>query len=707
MSEQEHQQQQQESGLRQVCPIEISDTSAERYQRGYQYLMSLNGKECVYLKTFFHEARAEYQAITGVPLVINRSRQEAGNMQIGCYYGGSARDGVVQSRKAACPFRLSWRLNRQGRVQITTLHPEHNHNHDPTTLGSLPLSRALPYEAITLIKESKLPNRTLADILRQTNDMVVTAKSISLIKASVGRNRDSDLSAAIIGMQEQGIKYEVELNTALDGGICVHGVVFTHADEARDFCRAPEVLLMDCTYNTTNHKLPCINFVSVDRHMKSTLVATGLIFSESTRLYAWALSAFVKVVGVDPKNVKVLVGDDESALRSAAGSVFGGVPFLQCRWHLILNLTKKLRAENALVCHQINDDLYHVADSMTEAQFFQRWTVFKRRYGVNPAAVKYMDKMELMKDQWVDISVAKLPHMGCTTSSRVEGIHNSLKIHLQNKATFLNYVEASIRKFGAQIAERREADARSIDRRHLNLPVCLQQINQGLPSCVREILLAKHKEAAESSATFEEVHGGFKFENAFVDGDYNCDCADFRTMLLPCRHVFMIAISRKLEIPLVYFAKRWAIPAQHLWSAIEDESEVDRLQDLVPDVPIPVVQPLITLPETFAMPSFRGISKDEMRPRFVDFMNRAFSLLSTGIEDRDKLASCLERMILPPVERAVAFAQQPHQLVSQRPDMVALPSKTAVRGAPKGNKNARKRLKSDVEKEGKLKPKKK
>ena len=70
-----------------------------------------------------------------------------------------------------------------------------------------------------------------------------------------------------------------------------------------------------------------------------------------------ALSAFVKVVGVDPKTIKVLVGDDEATLRSAAESVFGGVPFFQCRWHLILNLTKKLKGESALVCPQVNEDL--------------------------------------------------------------------------------------------------------------------------------------------------------------------------------------------------------------------------------------------------------------------------------------------------------------------------------------------------------------
>ena len=73
----------------------------------------------------------------------------------------------------------------------------------------MPLSRALPFETITRIKESQLPNRTLADTLRQTNDVVIIAKQISHIKASTGRNR----AVAIIGMQDQEIKYEIELDT--------------------------------------------------------------------------------------------------------------------------------------------------------------------------------------------------------------------------------------------------------------------------------------------------------------------------------------------------------------------------------------------------------------------------------------------------------------------------------------------------------------
>ena len=109
-------------------------------------------------------------------------------MQIGCYYGGSARDRVARSRKAACPFRLCWRHNH-GRVQITFLNSEHNHEHDPTSLGTLSLNRALPYETITFIKESSLPNRVLADLVGQTNNMVVTAKQIGNIRGAC-RNRE-------------------------------------------------------------------------------------------------------------------------------------------------------------------------------------------------------------------------------------------------------------------------------------------------------------------------------------------------------------------------------------------------------------------------------------------------------------------------------------------------------------------------------------
>ena len=138
-----------------------------------------------------------------------------------------------------------------------------------------------------------------------------------------------------------------------------------------------------------------------------------------------------------------------------------------------------------------------------------------------------------------------------------------------------------------------------------------------------------------------------------------------------------------------------------LMSQQEEEQKVP-----TSDIPPPLQQPSIILPQTFTISSLRNIPEDQIESRLLDTTKRAFTLMSTGFNDRDELVACLETTILPAFERAVAMAQQYKQLMSGHPHNVTLPSKTAVRSARKSNKYARKRFKSDVEKEGKLTPKK-
>ena len=110
--------------------------SNSKFAEGATYLRSLHGKPCNDLKTFFNIARGEYQEITGVPLRINRSRPDARNMEIGCFYGGAAPETATQSRKSNCPFNLTLKVTDFGKVEIGKLNGAHNHDHDPTSLGS-------------------------------------------------------------------------------------------------------------------------------------------------------------------------------------------------------------------------------------------------------------------------------------------------------------------------------------------------------------------------------------------------------------------------------------------------------------------------------------------------------------------------------------------------------------------------------------------
>jgi histone-lysine N-methyltransferase SETD2 len=104
----------------------------------------------------------------------------------------------------------------------------------------------------------------------------------------------------------------------------------------------PDILLMDCTYNTNRYNMPLLHIVGKTPINMYFSCAFCFMAAEGEEDYFWVLSAFKELVWEDLQPPSVIVTDDEKSLIQALNLVFPSVPQLLCTWHIQKNILKHI-----------------------------------------------------------------------------------------------------------------------------------------------------------------------------------------------------------------------------------------------------------------------------------------------------------------------------------------------------------------------------
>jgi hypothetical protein len=82
-----------------------------------------------------------------------------------------------------------------------------------------------------------------------------------------------------------------------------------------------------------------VPFTGVDHHQKCVSFGAGLIHSETVESYKWLLEAFLKVHFLQPK---LVLTDQDPAMRIAVPQVFTKASHRLCMWHIMKKLPSKV-----------------------------------------------------------------------------------------------------------------------------------------------------------------------------------------------------------------------------------------------------------------------------------------------------------------------------------------------------------------------------
>ncbi|XP_021979744.1 protein FAR-RED IMPAIRED RESPONSE 1-like [Helianthus annuus] len=184
-----------------------------------------------------------------------------------------------------------------------------------------------------------------------------------------------------------------------------------------NFIEFGDVISFDATFKTNRYKMVFVSFTGIDNHCRNVTLGAGLLASESIESYKWLLNSFVNSFGRQPK---VVVTDQDPAMKQAIEEVFSTSRHRLCMWHITKKVADKVGHE---LC---NNDEFKMrmcdivwTDSIEPEEFERQWKLVMIEFGLTEN--KWTDDMFSMRYMWISVFYRHDPMSGLMrTTSRSE-----------------------------------------------------------------------------------------------------------------------------------------------------------------------------------------------------------------------------------------------------------------------------------------------
>ena len=380
---------------------------------------------------------------------------------------------VKSTASSGCPYRIALKLGPQGwTFQAMRVARRGCHNHSFVEMGTFSATRQKLLEPrreeIYSLNTSGLsPKRILAHLRRLYTDLsCVTLRDIHNILGRERRMQRGNMDAMgwLREQLEDTARFWHRIQTvdvvADDGQVMQRlTALFVAPMTSVALLREhPDILFMDCTYQTNKYLLPLFNICGITNDHRTMQVAVCFLPGEKKTHYTWAVASLGEFLleNTIPLPQAILTDRELALIRSLEASpIFDNVPHLLCRWHVNRNVATKVRqwfpkATKSAGGAAVNHPEYRrflrvyreVMKSETEELFRERYSFFRGAAGFPSKAVKYVADtwIEPWNERLVACFINRHTHFGHVTTSVVESSHHSIKTHLSSPTGDLSSV---------------------------------------------------------------------------------------------------------------------------------------------------------------------------------------------------------------------------------------------------------------------------
>lgn len=433
-----------------------------------------------------------FAAPEGYAIVKKRSRSRKGilrNVDLKCDKGCAKRAYISEvsedkqrtksSRLTDCPFSMELRLEEtQWKIHLRN----GDHNHTATRAIAHPTHRQLSSSRRGEIERQCdagiAPRQTHTSLLLDQKSRAEEDQPVLLSDINNARFRHRALKqgpriaiqALIEDLQDETwySQYQTDPNSNV-----VKRVFFAYQKSINLFRNSPEVLLMDCTYNTNRFNMPLFTITGITSMSRSFTVGMAFLGGEKFEEFQWVLHQLQQVYQRIHFNAPcTIVTDCDLGLINAVKLVFPSSQHLLCLWHISKNISTHCRT--AFLIQEVDNqhtsaittsspqprgtidddwneflaDWHGIVQSRTIPAFETNWKKFCQKYERFPAALSYLRKQWLPhKEHIIYAWTNQRLHFNTRVTSRAEGLHGSLKKHLLVNIGDLKRVHENITHF--------------------------------------------------------------------------------------------------------------------------------------------------------------------------------------------------------------------------------------------------------------------
>ncbi|XP_076922658.1 protein FAR1-RELATED SEQUENCE 5-like [Bidens hawaiensis] len=205
-----------------------------------------------------------------------------------------------------------------------------------------------------------------------------------------------------------------------------------------------DVVGFDATYRSNKYDMVFVRFTGIDNHNRNITLGAALLGSETADSYRWLLREYAHAFGSAPK---VVVTDQDAAMKRAIQDVFPNSRHRLCMWHIWEKVTSKVGPATPNVA-KFKEKLADIVwtNSITTDEFEEKWPSILSEYGLSDH--EWLVNLYKIRKDWMPAYYLQENFFGVMrTTSRSENENHFFNQFCNPRSTlveFFSHFEATV-----------------------------------------------------------------------------------------------------------------------------------------------------------------------------------------------------------------------------------------------------------------------
>lgn len=330
------------------------------------------------------------------------------------------------------------------------------------------------------------------------------------------------------------------------------GLFFQDKYMKDDFQAYPEIIFFDGTYKLMDLRFPVYIIMIEDSMGQSEVAGIGILANETSETLSWLMKVFKQ--RNETKKMRVVMADKDLAEREAITTVLG-VPLTICLFHAMRAFRREIASQMNLSTAQqetVKDIFRRMCYAKTEEEYVEMLNLFKE-VSSPEVCTYFLKNWHSIKEQWVLGEKCKLGHFFNNTNNRVESFNSKLKSVINHHSSFEEFIEGCFTVINTLRNERNHKAAEQL----IKVPV--NKFSSSSPEASYQNFLTgyafefvlKQLENGSKVEVLNETDEGIEAKisgKSTIVSTKKCTCCFFRSMKLPCSHLFAARLTKELPL---------------------------------------------------------------------------------------------------------------------------------------------------------------
>ena len=540
-----------------------------------------------------------------------------------------------RTTKLDCPAKVVLTATADGlNLEVTEFIEQHNHDTSEGIYSRYPAVRRLNKTeknlAKTLLAENVEANKVKSYISELSGKSLTTRDILNLKIPNEKKTEEEKLMEVLESVLKDDPNSTVLIQTDSTGDL---QVIFVQTGQMKEYLRKfPEVLILDTTYRVNNRHFELASVMTVDGEQHGHVVCHAFVANDDAANWTFVLKT-LQEHNKSTDQTQLFLIDKDFAEKRAILDTFPNSNINYCLFHVKRAFKRNLKGTDEEV-NALNAFLDRMCYSETKQKYQEAYDDMQEMTGCAAFKKYFETNWNSQQNHWAGYARCQTTTYGIRTTNHLESYHSMLKQELHAGLSLSASVKLALqvlKKKGLGITHREFLE--KVTRKKKNRkPVdhCEFLCNEATGHAC-EIMRTESRQAVKS----HDKDAG-KYETKCATNEVSCTCPKYRTTHLPCRHVFYVAATLKIQPSLSWIPVRFRKAHQ----AVDLKIDEDAVEQSI------MLKRCVDQPKRTRGQKFREVQKK--------LQNMCYKLIDLPSKEFQQYASMLDHMQLA-LEKRLLF----------------------------------------------------